>query len=160
MEQSPIRIRQATSEADFDAVRALISAYATSLGIDLSFQGFDAEMAAALPGPYALPAGALLMAEEADGTVVGCVAMRPMEGTTCEMRRLYVTPAGRRHGAGRALVGEVIASAREHGYTRMRLDTLPDMAGALSLYRAAGFKQVKPYYDSPIPGMLFFQLDL
>ncbi len=159
MADTDIRIRSAEGEADFAAVRALVKAYAGSLGIDLSFQNIDEELAT-LPGEYAPPAGALLLAEDDRGTALGCVALRPLGGSLCEMKRLYVLPAGRHHGIGTKLVALVIAEAKARGYARMRLDTLPNMEGALTLYRACGFRQIPPYYETPIPGTLFFELAL
>lgn len=159
MAHSTFRIRPAETADDFTAVRTLVTAYAGSLGIDLSFQNVDAELAN-LPGTYAPPSGALLLAEDIDGPLLGVVALRPLDAGQCEMKRLYVPPAGRGRGVGRALVTAVLDAARAAGHARMRLDTLPDMAGALSLYRAAGFRPIPPYYDTPIPGTLFFELKL
>lgn len=159
MTQTEIRIRAAETAADFAAVRTLVAAYAGSLGIDLSFQNIDEELAT-LPGEYAPPAGALLMAEDGAGNTLGCVALRALGAGICEMKRLYVLPAGRHHGIGSKLVALVIAEAQARGYTRMRLDTLPNMEGALTLYRASGFRQIPPYYDTPVAGTLFFELAL
>lgn len=159
MAPHPIQIRPAVTAADLATIRALFAAYADGLGIDLSFQNFEAELAT-LPGNYAPPSGALLLAEDAGGAVLGCVALGPLDAGICEMKRLYVTHAGRGRGAGRALVNTVLSSARELGYARMRLDTLSDMAGALSIYRAAGFQPIPPYYATPVAGTLFFELAL
>lgn len=151
--------RNASSDGDVATVRTLFLAYADSLSIDLSYQGFAGELET-LPGAYGPPSGALLLAEDADGIALGCVALRPFAAGICEMKRLYVMPAGRGHGIGRALVSAVIAEARGLGYARMRLDTLPDMAGAQALYRAAGFRPIPAYYATPIAGTLFFELAL
>jgi ribosomal protein S18 acetylase RimI-like enzyme len=147
-------VAPARSAADFDAVRALLRAYEASLGVDLCFQGFEEELAT-LPGRYAPPAGELLLARGEGGEPLGCVALRPLGPGCCEMKRLYVAPAARGRGLGRALVDAVLATARRIGYREMRLDTLPDMAGAVALYRAAGFAPIEPYYDTPVPGTLF-----
>jgi ribosomal protein S18 acetylase RimI-like enzyme len=141
-----------------EGARTLFREYAVSLGIDLSFQGFEAELAA-LPGDYAPPRGCLLLAEQ-DGALAGCVALRPLAPEVCEMKRLYVRPAFRRHGAGRALVEAVIAEARRLGYRAMRLDTLPLMVEAQALYRARGFREIAPYRANPVAGACFMQLDL
>jgi len=149
------KIMPARDEADLADARTLIVAYADSLGVDLAYQDFVAELAA-LPGQYAPPAGALLLARDADGAALGCVALRPMkEAGCCEMKRLYVAPAGRGMGLGRALVDAVIAVAGRIGYQEMRLDSLPFMHEALALYARAGFRPIAPYYDTPIAGTVF-----
>ena len=149
------RIAPARSAGDLQDAVALFEAYAASLGIDLAYQDFAGELAA-MPGKYAPPRGALLLARAAGGRAVGCVALRPLPADgACEMKRLYVAPAGRGGGLGRALVDAVLAEARRIGYREMRLDTLPTMAAALALYRSAGFRDIPPYYDTPVTGTIF-----
>ncbi len=118
-------IRRATSPEDFAIGRTLFREYAASLDVDLCFQSFDKELES-LSAMYAHPDGALLLAiASSDGRAVGCVALRRLEPTVCEMKRLYVRPDTRGHGLGRHLVDTLIADARKLGYARMRLDTLP-----------------------------------
>lgn len=114
----------------------------------------EAELAA-LPGGY----DAILLARDGD-EILGCVAVRPLEDGVCEMKRLYVRPAARGSGAGRALVEAVIARGRELGYAAMRLDSLPTMDAARSLYLSLGFREIERYNDNPIAGVLFFELRL
>ncbi len=159
MPPARFRIAPARTPEDFAAAAALFTAYAGSLAIDLAYQDFDAELAA-IPGKYAPPAGALLLARARHGTPLGCVALRPLAPGICEMKRLYVAPAGRGLGLGRALVDAVLASARGIGYREMRLDTLPEMTAAIRLYRAAGFAPIPAYYPTPIAGTLFFARSL
>lgn len=128
--------------------------YFASLGPEGWFIDPDAELAE-LPGGYQ----AILLAREGE-EIVGCVALRPLEDGACEMKRLYVRPTGRGSGAGRALVEASIARARELGYATMRLDTLPTMNAARSLYLSLGFRPVDRYNDNPIEGVLFFELEL
>src|SRR4051812_41972198 len=137
-------------------VRCLFEEYAASLGFDLCFQGFEKELAG-LPGGYAPPEGRLLLALQ-DGQTAGCIALRPLEPGTCEMKRLYVRPAFRTHGIGRVLVDRVIEEARQTGYQHMRLDTLPSMVAALALYRRVGFREIAPYYENPVEGAVFLEL--
>ena len=139
-------------------IRRLFEEYADSLGIDLCFQGFAEELAG-LPGDYAPPRGRLLLALE-DRETAGCVALRPLEPTVCEMKRLYVRPAYRAQGIGRILVSHLIEEARQAGYEHLRLDTLPSMTDAQALYRRLGFQEIAPYYKNPIEGAVFLELQL
>lgn len=137
-------------------VRTLFREYADSLGIDLSFQGFEEELAA-LPGDYGSPLGRLLVGVK-DGEAVACVGLRPYGERDCELKRLYVRPAGRGAGLGRLLTLAAIDAARELGYERMLLDTLPSMAAARALYHSLGFEEVEPYRYNPVPGTSFMAL--
>jgi ribosomal protein S18 acetylase RimI-like enzyme len=128
--------------------------YFASLGADGWFINPEAELAE-LPGGY----HAVLLARDGE-EVVGCVALRPLEDGVCEMKRLYVRPAGQGAGVGRALVEASIARARQLGYATMRLDTLPTMNAAQALYLSLGFRQIERYNENPIAGVLFFELTL
>jgi ribosomal protein S18 acetylase RimI-like enzyme len=155
--RAEFRLEPARSAADIEASAGLFAAYAESLGIDLAFQGFAAELAS-LPGDYTPPKGELLLARLPDGRPAGCVGIRPLDGDTCEMKRLYVPPAGRGLGIGKALTAAIIAKAAELGYREIRLDTFPSMTAAIGLYKDAGFKIIPPYYDNPISGAMFMAL--
>src|SRR5437016_13671437 len=138
-----MEIVQAVSPGQVAEARALFREYASSLGIDLCFQGFEQELVS-LPGAYAPPRGRLLLATDS-GALAGCVALRPLDDSTCEMKRLYVRPEFRGPRAGRRLAGRVVADARSIGYARMRLDTLPAMPEAIAPYRAPGLVRNPPY---------------
>ncbi|MGE5180082.1 MAG: GNAT family N-acetyltransferase [Bacteroidota bacterium] len=155
---APLVVRTARTPEDFALARALFLEYAASLGFDLGFQGFDKEVES-LPGLYAEPRGTILIAE-ADGEAIGCVAVRPLDEGTCEMKRLYLRPQARGRGAGRALAEASVREARARGYRRMRLDTVPGMDAAIAIYRALGFRAIEPYRQNPIPGALYFEIYL
>jgi GNAT superfamily N-acetyltransferase len=153
-----IDISPADFPKDLETVRDLLREYVSGLGVDLAFQGFDEELAS-LPGKYAPPAGRLLIAWS-DGRPIGCIALRPLDGRTCEMKRLFVRPEARGARLGRQLAERVIREARDAGYSRMCLDTLPMMASAQSLYRSLGFAPAEPYVFNPVAGTRFLALDL
>lgn len=140
------------------AIRELFLEYAASIEVDLCFQNFNQELAE-LPGRYAPPAGRLFLAKYGDN-LAGCVALRPIEESVCEMKRLYVRPAHRGQGLGRTLAQAVINAAREIGYQRMRLDTLGSMKEAIALYESLGFRRTVPYYHNPSSCAVFMELDL
>jgi ribosomal protein S18 acetylase RimI-like enzyme len=149
-------IRPATTD-EMGVVAALFREYAGALDVDLSYQGFGAELAA-LPGQYAPPNGTLLIALSATGDPIGCVGVRPLrEPGLCEMKRLHVSPNGRGQGIGRALAEAAIEAATSAGYIVMRLDTLPTMRAAQQLYQRLGFKTTQAYYNSPVSGTIFMR---
>jgi ribosomal protein S18 acetylase RimI-like enzyme len=151
-------IRPAEFPRDLATVRSLFREYADGLGIELGFQGFDTEMAE-LPGKYASPSGRLLLAWS-DTAAVGSVALRPLTGNSCEMKRLYVRPQVRGGHLGRRLAERICKEAREAGYSLICLDTLPTMEAAQKLYRSLGFRPTDAYVFNPIPGTQYLALDL
>ncbi len=151
------RIVAVRAPDDLLAIIKLFRAYANSLPIDLGYQDFEGEMAA-MPGKYAAPKGELLLARDAAGNAIGCIGLRPIEPQgCCEMKRLYVSPEGRGMRLGERLVTEIVAIAERTGYREMRLDTLPTMTAALTLYRKSGFEEIGAYYDTPIEGTVFMR---
>lgn len=136
----------------------LLKKYAASLDFDLDFQDFEDELRQ-LPGDYTAPDGCLILAVSRTDPV-GCVALRRIEDGICEMKRLFTIPALRGNGVGRLLVESVIKSAREMGYEKMRLDTVPSMKSARRLYVSVGFKEIRPYRYNPIAGATYMELDL
>jgi GNAT superfamily N-acetyltransferase len=153
-----IEIRDPAGARDLETVRELFREYQSQLGVDLCFQGFEAELAG-LPGAYAPPGGRLLLAERA-GEPVGCVGLRPAGAADGEMTRLYVRRSARGAGLGRRLAERVIDEARAAGYRRLVLDTLPSMTEARALYLALGFAPIEPYTFNPVEGTLYLALDL
>ena len=153
-----IEIRPAKLLEEVPLVRQLFREYADALGIDLCFQDFETELAS-LPGKYTPPQGRLILAW-VDGEAAGSVALRPIDGETCEMKRLYMKPQFRRHHLGRLLAERVCREAREAGYRKICLDTLPSMSSATQLYATLGFQPVEPYVFNPIEGAIFLGLNL
>jgi GNAT superfamily N-acetyltransferase len=153
-----VSLAQAATPSEIALARELFLEYQAGLGVSLCFQGFDAELAA-LPGSYAPPAGRLLIAR-VDGEVAGCGALRPLAGGDGELKRLYVRPAMRGHGVGRALCEALILAARAGGCARLVLDTLPAMREAQGLYARLGFVDTAPYTANPIEGARFMALAL
>lgn len=151
-------IRPAAFPAEVEIVRGLFREYAGGLGFDICFQGFESELAE-LPGNYALPRGRLLIAEH-EGIAVGCIAMRPHDDTTAELKRLYVRPSSRGTGAGRLLCEAMLAVARGIGYRRIVLDTVKTMTAAIHLYESLGFHDIEPYNAHPIDGTRWLGMDL
>jgi len=151
----------AAGTQDVETVRMLFREYAGVLGFDLCFQDFDQELAM-LPGRYSPPDGVLMLALAMDAlhAAAGCVALRRFGANICELKRLYVRPAYRGSGLGRRLVGAVISQARELGYRRMRLDTVPSMNEAIALYRSVGFVEIAPCRNNPVQGAIFMELEL
>jgi putative acetyltransferase len=160
----PVRIRlvQADTPELVEAAREIFREYATSLQVDLCFQNFEAELST-LPGEYAQPGGALLLAY-ADDALAGCGAMRPLtdvdHANACEMKRLFVRRAFRRFGLGRVLAQALMDRAASAGYSVMLLDTLDEMESARELYTTLGFEEVAPYYYNPIPGAHYLKARL
>lgn len=153
-----IEVRHAALPQDLDVVREMFREYSLALGIDLCFQGFEAELAQ-LPGKYAAPMGRILLAWDGDQPVA-CVAMRPVDAISCEMKRLYVRPEMRNLQLGRRMVDRILAEAKQAGYRRICLDTMPSMGAAIGLYTDLGFQQIEPYVFNPVEGALFLGREL
>jgi putative acetyltransferase len=157
-----IELLTPATPALLDATRQMFCEYAAQLGVDLCFQNFDAELAD-LPGEYAMPRGALLLAT-VDGEIAGCGALRALADVdypnACEMKRLFVRPAFRRFGLGRLLTQALMDRGVQAGYSNLLLDTLDDMEAARGLYASLGFEEIAPYYFNPIPGAHYLKANL
>jgi GNAT superfamily N-acetyltransferase len=150
-------VRAETAE-QLDWVRSLIGEYIASLPVDVSYEHVPEECAA-LPGEYGPPRGELLLAI-VDGRPAGCVALRPIDRETCEMKRVYLRPAWRGKGIGRTMTEAIVEAARRIGYGRMRLDTIPSLKPAVALYRSMGFRVIAPYRTIPSSCAFFMELNL
>lgn len=151
-------IREAATEADVAQVRALVRAHgdarSTTPGVEYVYADADG-----LPGPYVAPLGGLWLTL-AEGSGVGCVALRPIDESSAEVKRMFVDAQWRGRGVGRALLGTLIDGARRRGYASLRLGTLHDMAAAQSLYRSVGFRPIERYRMDELIDTRFFELDL
>lgn len=155
-----IEILQARTVDDIAIAKRLFQEYADSLNVNLCFQDFDRELAE-MPGAYVPPRGRLFLAQ-VDGAPAGCVGLRPLDSSIDkgEMKRLYLRPGHRGLGLGRRLTELIIAEARTIGYRSLVLDTLADMKAARALYADLGFREIPAYYENPLPGVLYAELDL
>ena len=151
-------LEEPRSPEQWQEARRLVEEYAATLDVDLSFQGFDQEIEH-LPTEYGPPAGAFFLAIE-EGRSIGCIGLRRFGEEVGEIKRLYVAPDGRGRGIARALAEHVVARARQLGYRRLLLDTLPSMKEAQSLYLSLGFKPTAPYRFNPVPGTAFLELEI
>jgi ribosomal protein S18 acetylase RimI-like enzyme len=163
MASSPvIEITLAGTSTALDQTRAIFKEYAATLKVDLCFQGFEQELLE-LPGEYATPRGALLLAT-VDGVLAGCCALRPFDASdyanAAEMKRLFVRPTHRRLGLGRLLTEAILDAARAAGYSCVLLDTLDDMESARALYEDLGFVEIPPYYHNPHAGAHYLKVDI
>ncbi len=162
MDTPEIELIHPGTPADLQSAREIFSEYAGTLSVDLDFQDFDAELAS-LPGDYAAPRGALLLAR-VDGAIAGCCALRPMDSSdypnAAEMKRLYVRKAFRGFGLGRQLSEAILDEARRAGYSSVLLDTLDEMEAARALYEDLGFEEIPPYYHNPHAGAHYLKVDL
>lgn len=152
---SEAAIRSARSADDLDEVRALFREYERSQDNSPCFAGFQAELDG-LPGAYAGPGGALLLAF-VDGQPAGVVGVRPLGDGTAEMRRLFVRPAFRRGRVGHALALAALDAAKAAGHRALRLETLTAMEAARTLYQALGFREVAPYVTKPLCSAHYYE---
>jgi putative acetyltransferase len=162
LDKPAVTLLNPSSAAEMETVREIFREYAATLGVDLAFQDFEAELAN-LPGDYAAPRGHLLLAQ-VDGAIAGCCALRPLDAAdypnASEMKRLYVRKAFRGFGLGRELAESMLDQARRAGYACVLLDTLDGMESARALYTDLGFEEIPPYYHNPIAGSHYLKVDI
>lgn len=153
-----MKIIQVDTPEQLEITRTLFREYQKFLDVDLCFQNFEQELQS-LPGKYAHPAGAILLAEH-EGSIAGCVAVRSIKDDICEMKRLYVKEAFRSLAMGRKLAEAIVEKAAQLGYKKMQLDTLLRLEHAMSIYKKLGFKKIEPYYANPLNEVVYWELDL
>lgn len=150
---------------DINNIKTLFDEY-TRLLVDadsnfqdyLNLQHYDGEIEN-LNTKYGLPHGRLYIAYH-NKQAAGCIALRRINESDCEMKRLYVKPEYRGSGIAKKLVNLIINDAKSIGYQCMLLDTLPNLKGAIKLYEDVGFYRIPPYNNSPIDDTVFMKLDL
>jgi ribosomal protein S18 acetylase RimI-like enzyme len=155
-----LRIKHIVEEGnELDIIRDLFRAYEKELNEDICFQSFEEELKHPLK-KYGLPDGDLMLAYWND-EVAGCIALAKMkEAGACEMKRLFVKPEFRKNKIGRLLIEELLNSAQERNYRKMRLDTFLKLQAAVHLYEQFGFKNISAYYNNPLQGVVYMEKEL
>ena len=154
-----IKLTPAETAEHFEIAKGLLRRYAEILPEEECRFEHLADEIERCDQMYAPPGGRIILAEN-DGAQVGCVGVKALDKTTCEMKRMFVLTETRGKGVGRRLALEIIAEAKRLGFKRMRLDTLESMTDALALYRSLGFKVIEPYYESPTGGKVYMEINL
>jgi RimJ/RimL family protein N-acetyltransferase len=158
LQETLLTVQLAHFPGDLQAVEAIFREYVQSPKADLGFQNYETEFAH-LPGAYAAPKGCVMLVRH-QGDVVGCAALRPINQSTCELKRVYLRPTVRGHDGGRLLVQAMLDHARSLEYQRMCLDVLPEFETAQRLYEKLGFTDAPPVTYNPVPGTRFMALML
>jgi putative acetyltransferase len=153
-----LELIDSAQHSQLPALRELLLEYQRHSGVDLCFQAFDQEMAQ-LPGSYTPPDGRLYVALVGDA-VAGCVALRRHDAFSAEMKRLFLRPAFHGQGLGKLLAQRIVQDARQIGYQRILLDTLPSMQAAQAMYARMGFVEAEAYVHNPVAGVRFLALAL
>jgi len=154
-----IELIEAKSDKSYQIATSLFKEYAAQIGVDLSFQNFNQELAN-IQEQYARPKGVLYIAYDSSQNPIGCFGIRQFEDSICELKRMYLKSTYRGLGIGKQLLLKSIEVGRELGYTKMRLDTLPTMQSAIGLYQSIGFYEILPYRFNPIEGTKYFEIIL
>jgi len=152
-----LRIKHIIEEGkELEIIRDLFREYEKELDEDICFQSFDEELKHPLK-KYGPPSGDLVLAYWED-EIAGCIALARMkEPGACEMKRLYVKPSSSKIKLGGLLIEELLSSAKERNYKRMRLDTFLKLQAAVHLYHQYGFEKISAYYDNPLPGVVYME---
>lgn len=84
-----------------------------------------------------------------EGRLAGCGALKHLSNEVGKLSRLYVRPAYRGRGIGKAILDAILASAHARGFQSLSLETATFMTEAHSLYRSMGFQVTEPFRDVP-----------
>lgn len=144
-----------STDDEYASAVKLFAEYAEWLNIDLSFQNFSEELIE-VRTMYAPPKGCIILCK-VNSDYVACVAVRPRENNTAELKRMYVKPLYQRKGIGKILLYKSLDFAKQFGYEKMRLDTLNTMTPAMNLYTKSGFYTIPAYYHNPEPTAVYFE---
>ena len=155
-----LRIKHIIQESkELNIIRDLFRDYEKELNEDICFQSFEEELKDPLK-KYGPPAGDLILAYWED-EIAGCIALTKMnEAGVCEMKRLYVKPAFRKNKIGKILIEELLSSAKDRSYDKMRLDTFEKLEAAVHLYKHFGFKNISAFYNNPLTGVVYMEKEL
>lgn len=142
----------------FNLAKKLTHDYMEWLGEDLCYQGIENELEN-FHKMYNSPKGAFIYVI-INGEIAGGVGVRELEEGICEMKRLYVYNKFRGNNLGHLLCEKLIKEGKDLGYNKMRLDTLPKLKNAVSLYKDLGFYEISKYYDNPDERVNYFEISL
>lgn len=135
------------SAASADAQRALANYYA-----ELTHRfdgGFDPQAVRNFdPAEMIPPKGWFVIARLA-GETVGCGALKLLEPSVGEIKRVWVADAARGRGVARSLMARLEATARDNGISRVRLDTNRALTEAHAMYLGMGYSEIRRYNDNP-----------
>lgn len=154
-----IILKEASASIDYQIAIVLFREYASQIGIDLGFQNFNEEIET-IQEQYARPEGGIFIVYGDKNSPIGCFGIRALDSSICELKRMYLKKEARGNGTGKLMILKAISIAKELGYERMRLDTLPTMQTAIDLYKKIGFYKIDPYRFNPIEGALYFEIRL
>jgi putative acetyltransferase len=93
--------------------------------------------------------GAAYFIVEKNGEVMGCGGIFPTDGLsegTCELVKMYLSPAARGRGVGKCLLQLCLDTAKEMGYQKIYLESMPELVKAIPLYEKSGFTHL----DAPL----------
>ena len=151
-------IPNASQPPHLESIKLLFRKYGEYRGFDQALGNYEQEIKG-LPGKYAPPHGALLLALF-QNRPAGCIAYQRLSPQVCEMKRMWVLPEYWNKGIGKKLIEELLTVAKAAGYHTMRLDSHPSMDTAQYLYAKFGFSPTERYNQNPTPGIRFFERKL
>ncbi len=148
----------ANSQLEYEAAQLLFNEYAQWLNIDLCFQNFDKELQQ-LSIMYAATSGGIVLCKKGND-FIGCSAIRKIDTTSCELKRMWVQLPYQKLGIGETLLKECIALAKKLNYKEILLDTLKRLQPAIKLYKKYNFIETEAYYKNPNNDVVYMKLVL
>ena len=150
---------KAITDEQYDIGAELFKKYAQDIRVDLSFQNFDQEILE-IKTQYSRPDGILIIVQQHAYLPLGSFGIRKLTDEICELKRMYITKEARGKGLGNIMMIHALQLGQELNYPKMRLDTLPTMSAAITLYEKHGFYEIEAYRYNPIEGTKYFEIDL